>query len=653
MTILLVDSNANLRRERAQALRNQGWTVHEAGNAADAEFKIASLEQLDLLITEAVFDSRQTGFPLRDAVLSRFDDSRTLLTTRYDLAGYEAKVADTPLLIDSPYSIEKLLARVQAVQRDGDDGSDDLPAPVLAQGAMLGDYQIEERLSVEKDAETYVAIQIEVQRPVGLVLLKPERMKDAEAVARFKERERVKASLTHDHVAPLYAAGEIDGYLFYTRELPRGRSIEQMRAIGETLGERAVADLITGVAEAFHYAVERGLHYRNLHARDVYLDEEDQASIVNLFRPPVAQKRDEKTDVKHFLGMVRSVAHEGKARGLVLSLSLEKHDWAGLLNASINVRAELQDRSIMRKIEAEEGRNPAIRRQTTWAFAGVAVAAVVLAILGAGVGGSGSGDSTPKVTAQEDLVLIPGGPFIYGVKDRRKLPDFWISRHEVSIGEYAEFLHNLTTGDPARYDHPEQPPQKTSHIPIGWDEYYAAAKTGASFNGQPIGLDTPVTQVDWWDAHAFAKSRNLRLPTEEEWEKAARGTNGNIYAWGNDRRADAANLGDDYVASGKNGGLSDGYNLWAPVHRKSSDTSLYGVQDMTGNVQEWTARETGAAPWPSHPEFPDIRVPVARGGHFALELSQELLTSRFFPNSAEEATLARGIRTASDSPPSS
>lgn len=653
MTILLVDSNADLRRERARALREQGWTVLEAGEPADAEFQLATFEHLDLLITEAVFDSRKTGFPLRDAVLSRFDDARVLLTTRYDLAGYEAEVSDTPLLIDAPYSVEKLLARVQAIREDGDDGSDDLPAPVLAHGAMLGDYQIEERLSVEKDAETYIAIQVEVQRPVGLVLLKPERVKDKEALARFKERERIKASLTHDHIAPLYAAGEIDGYVFYTRELPRGRSIEQMRATGETLGERGVADLIFGVAEAFHYAVERGLHYRNLHARDIYLDEEDQASIVNLFRPPVAQQRDHRTDVKHFLGMVRSIAREGKARGLALSLSLEKQDWAGLHKAIINVRADLHDRSIMRKIEAEEGRNPDSRRQSTWAFAAVAVAAIIVAIIGAGVGGTDTTGDTPPVAVSEDLVLIPAGPFIYGVKSRRKLPDFWISRHEVSIGEYAEFLSALKMGDPTRYDHPEQPPQKTSHVPIGWEDYFAAAKTGASFNGQPIGLDTPITQVDWWDAYAYARSRNRRLPTEEEWEKAARGPKGNIYAWGNDRRADAANLGDDYVASGKNGGLSDGYNLWAPVDRETADTSPYGVRDMTGNVQEWTTSETGDAPWPSHPEFPDLRVPVARGGHFALEMSKELLTSRFFANSAEEATLARGIRTASDVPPSS
>lgn len=649
MTILLVDSNADLRRERAEALRAQGWTVHEAASTSQAEARLPSIESLDLLITEAIFDTHHTGFALRDAVISRFDDVRVLLTTRYDLTGYEDAVADTPLLIDAPYPVEKLLARVQAIRSDADDGSDDLPPPALPHGTMLGDYQIEERLSVEKDAETYLALQMEVQRPVGLVLLKPERVKDPAALARFKERERVKASLNHDHVAPLYAAGEIDGHVFYTRELPRGRSIEQIKATGEMLGERAIADLIHGVAEAFHYAVGRQLHYRNLHARDVYLDDEDQASIVNLFRPPVARKRDHKADVRHFLRLVRGVAREGKARGLVQSLFLRNLDWNGLRDAAEDIRADLQDRSIMRRIEAEEGRSTSPDSRRTLAFAVIGVAAVIVAILGASLGGGESEPAPHPVDA--DMVIVPAGPFIYGKRDKRKLPDFWISRHEVTIGQYAEFLKDLADGDPKRFDHPEQPASKTSHEPEGWKDSLAAARTGASFNGQPISLNTPVTLVDWWDAYAFAKSKGQRLPTEEEWEKAARGPNGNIYAWGNDRRADAANLGDDYAADGANGGLSDGFNLWAPADRKTPDISPYGVMDMTGNVQEWTASESGSAPWPSHPEFPDLRVPVARGGHFALEMSEELLTTRFFSTSAGETTLARGFRTVSDRPP--
>jgi formylglycine-generating enzyme required for sulfatase activity/DNA-binding response OmpR family regulator len=651
MTILFVDSNAALRKERAEALRGQGWTVREANGTNEAKAILKSLESMDLLITEAVFDTHHTGFDLRDAVTSRFDDVQVILTTRYDLTGYETSVGETPLLIDSPYSVEKLLARVQAVRAETGEPASDLAPPVLPPGTTLGDYQIEQRLSVERDAETYLALQMEVQRQVGLVLLLPKRVRDPEAVARFKERERLKASLNHDHIAPLYAAGEIDGHVFYTRELPRGKSIEQLLATGEFLGERAVADLIGDVAEAFAFCVKRGLHYRNMHARDVYFDDEGQASIVNLFRPPVPKKRDHKSDVRQFLRLVRGVSKDGKARGLLHALALKNLDWQGLLESVEDVRADLQDRSIMRKIEAEEGAGAGSEGKRTLAFAVFAIAAIIVAILGASLGG---GESEPTLhPVHEDMILIPAGSFVYGENEKRRLPEFWINRHEISIGQYAEFLRELEDGNPRRFDHPEQPPTKKSHQPEGWDDYFAAAKSDASFNGQPISLNTPVTLVDWWDAYAYAQSKGQRLPTEEEWEKAARGTKGYIYAWGDDRRADAANLGDDYIASGENGGLSDGYNLWAPVDRETPDTSPFGVMDMTGNVQEWTASESGSAPWPSHPEFPDLRVPVVRGGHFALEMSQELLSTRFFAASPEEATLARGFRTVSDRLPGS
>jgi formylglycine-generating enzyme required for sulfatase activity len=76
--------------------------------------------------------------------------------------------------------------------------------------------------------------------------------------------------------------------------------------------------------------------------------------------------------------------------------------------------------------------------------------------------------------------------------------------------------------------------------------------------------------------------------------------------------------------------------------------SPYGICDMAGNVSEWTASERKDMPWPSHPDYPDLRVPVVRGGHFALKASNDLLTSRFFSESASETTLARGFRTVSD-----
>lgn len=657
MTILFLDVNAATRGERAAALAQQtGWKVHAIGSVAEGRAWLAKAKKLDLLITEAIIDEKNSGFTLRDAALAKFNDARVLFTTRYDLTGYEAKISGWPVLADAPYSLEKLIAKANTALEIAPPTQMLVPAEAappayLQPGTMLGQYQVLERLSYENESETYRAIQVSVQRPVALVLLRPELAHRPEVVERFKSRERLKASIMHPRIAPLYEAGEVNGLVFYTRELPRGRNLEELATAGETLSERRVAELLYGVAEAMEYALERGCYHRRLEPRDIFIDDQGQASIVNIFRPADTRTRDSKEEVGDLLALIEPLASEGKARGLLASITEKPLDWAGLMEALDEVRDAMRERSLMRRIEAEEsGTARGSRKGTPWWFwaASAAIIGIVFAL------GNLAGTATPTVVAatavlkEPDMVQIPAGSFLYQKKERRNLPAFWISRHEITLGQYADFLAAIKKAPAGAFDHPEQPKTKSSHVPQKWTDTFAAAKAGATFNGQPINLNTPVTQVDWWDAYAYAKWRGMRLPTEEEWEKAARGKEGLTFPWGNATDKEAANLGDDYDANGKKGGRVDGYNLFAPADRQTDDVSPYGIHDMAGNVSEWTAGEFKNQPWPAHPDFPDLRVPVVRGGHFALKSSNDLLTTRFFTESASETTLARGFRVASD-----
>lgn len=652
MTLLFVDSNAAMRGTRAALLRTKlpGYTIVEFPGPALAAAWVTKADELSVLVTEAIFPTQETGFALRDTARARFPEVRVLFTTRYDLSGFEDQIADSLVLKDVPYTPEKLLERIQTLLTRPV-GSNEAP-PVMVPGTVLGNYQVLERLYVEKEAETYRALQVSVQRPVALVLLKPEHLKKPEIVAKFKDRERVKASLMHPRIAPLYEAGEANGWLFYTRELPRGRSLAEFGLTDETLSERRLAEVMHGVAEAMQFATERGYHHRSIGARDVYIDADHQASIVNFFRPAVADKRDAKADVNAFLQLLRPLAAEGKARGLLQSLAEAKHDWNGLLNALDDVRDDMRERSIVRKIESETLPVSVDGRKPWWVWAVITLVLVVVAGLGAMMNGVGFGRAAAPKALPLEMVHIPAGKFEYQKKQEVTLPEFWISKHEVTIGQYADFLDALKKAAPGAFDHPLQPKTKTSHEPDKWRNYLTAAKAGTVFNGESITLNTPVVQVDWWDAYAFAKWKGQRLPTEQEWEKAARGEKGFHYPWGNKPLPNAANLGDDYDSSpdGK-GGTIDGFNLSAPTDRVTLDVSPYGVCDMAGNVSEWTAGETQSGEWPAHPDYIDIKVPVVRGGHFGLKSNDQLLTDRRFPDSANEATLARGFRTASSTGP--
>ena len=164
-----------------------------------------------------------------------------------------------------------------------------------------------------------------------------------------------------------------------------------------------------------------------------------------------------------------------------------------------------------------------------------------------------------------ELVFIPKGdflmgsdpendPYFYGAESPSHLvylDDYWIYRTEVTNAMYHKCV------DEKRCPRPDQTGSNTR------EEYF----------GNPAYNDYPVVHVSWKDALAYCKWAGGRLPTEAEWEKAARGIDGRLFPWGDEPpRADLANYGEqDTVAAGSN---PDG-------------ASPYGVLDMAGNVIEW------------------------------------------------------------------
>ncbi len=172
----------------------------------------------------------------------------------------------------------------------------------------------------------------------------------------------------------------------------------------------------------------------------------------------------------------------------------------------------------------------------------------------------------------EGMVQIPGGTYTVGADlsggqyappQQITLEPFWIDRFEVSNGQYAAFLAENDAAPPSNW--------RGSSPPVGRDSY-------------------PVRGLTWDDADAYCDWQNKRLPTEAEWEVAARGEQGLLFPWGDSQTG--VNLpSDDTYASGS-----------VPANRSS-----FGVFDMAGNVWEWV-------------DEPYVDVPdgqeVARGGAF-------------------------------------
>jgi len=153
------------------------------------------------------------------------------------------------------------------------------------------------------------------------------------------------------------------------------------------------------------------------------------------------------------------------------------------------------------------------------------------------------------VSTEAGMVYVPGRYFLMGNSaagiDENTFPlriifvsPFLIDKYEVSNADYREFLAYVKSSGDFAMEHPDAPPLK-DHTPQGWDSSALA------------GDMQPAIGVDWFDAYAFAKWKGKRLPTEAEWECAARGSDGREYLWGDEFSAayvinDAA--GRKYVA---------------------------------------------------------------------------------------------------------
>ncbi len=210
---------------------------------------------------------------------------------------------------------------------------------------------------------------------------------------------------------------------------------------------------------------------------------------------------------------------------------------------------------------------------------------------------------TATVSAETtiDLVSIPGGAFTMG--DAAGDPDetpravtvtpFRLMRFEVTNTVFAAFV--AETGhvtDPAR--------RGFGYV---WPGHWVKVE-GADWRhpsgpaADLIGREQhPVVQVSWRDAGAFCRHHGLRLPTEEEWEFAARGTDGRRFPWGDAPPEEdgkrRANFGTVECCSAD---MSDGFHTTAPVGSYDTGVSPFGLHDMAGNVWEWTASidaETG------------------------------------------------------------
>ncbi len=180
------------------------------------------------------------------------------------------------------------------------------------------------------------------------------------------------------------------------------------------------------------------------------------------------------------------------------------------------------------------------------------------------------------------------------------LDSYYIDRYEVTNAEYRLFVNWIKKGKDHTRCHPDEPADK-DHVPATWK-----SKAYRQFTGD----NQPVTGVDWFDAYAYARWRGKRLPSEAEWERAARGEGGGQFPWGESFAVRLANV------------KETGLKRTSTVGSYPGGRSKSGVYDMAGNAWEWCydwyAEEYYRKAPRENPQGPAVgKDRVLRGGGFA------------------------------------
>jgi formylglycine-generating enzyme required for sulfatase activity len=497
-------------------------------------------------------------------------------------------------------------------------------------GAVLGPYSIRRVLGCGNWGSVFEAVQEQVNRTVAIKVLDPALHADPEKVAVFSALSSRMANRRHNNIVAVYEAGEFGGVHYYAREFIDGRTLQEITESPEKLSPAHTLRVLMGVARALLYLAHHNMPFGPVPAKNILVDNANGEPHVCGFSfldgasgELGSSAATEMPQLAHTLwsAMDPAAPQSQQVYALLRRVLTGENPFPSLehLLTEVETLEKSFHKPVVKKAKSASAQRPAIKpivpggkaplQKKHYIIGGAGAGVAALAVAGWFVFQQLSQLPSADVDA---FIQVPAGEFIYQSGEKKKTKEFWISKYEVTIGQYRKFWTRVGEKGDKNYAHPKQPKGiDNSHTPEDWEKTRAAvdAKTLLE-DGHPFTDDYPVFNVTYWDAYAYAKWAGGRLPTQEEWEKAARGTDGRLYPWGNSfDDPKRANTGKDY--DDINRGRIDGYLRWAPVNAHPGDVSPFGVRDMAGNVCEWTDS------WVPMKNAPKEQVPVICGGSWA------------------------------------
>jgi len=547
---------------------------------------------------------------------------------------------------------------------------------VRLQDALGSGFKVERPLGSGGFAVVYLVRDLTLKRQIAVKVLSPDLIQSHTVLERFRREAETVAQLSHPHIVPLYFVGQKDDLVYLAMECVTGGTLADRLEREGKLPVDEVARIVREVAEALAHAHKRGVVHRDIKPHNVLLEAETGRCLVTDFGIARTAEGASLTASGMLVGTAAYLSPEqitgspADHRSDLYALGVMAYEMltggppftgptptAVLMKRLASPPTPLEKlrpdvpRALREVVEGCLAHDPAERFQSgtdiARALGGqtpvsgghqtaeytlkarkrrerrrrIAAVAAALVVLAAAVGGAyallhrrGAPAAPAPPPVDSGMVVIPGGTYTIGSDSqspsarpahRVSLAAFGIDRHEVTVGDY--------------------------------DVYVRAGRSPAPWTAKPAD-DLPVTGVLWAEAVNYCAWKHPpdgRLPSEEEWEAAARGTAGRTYPWGDRWDAAAAN-----TQSARRGAP-------APVGSFPHGASPEGVEDLIGNVWEWTGSPMTSygerAPAPQASSYY-----VIRGGAFDTPDAAATATYRgYLPPTAARSELQKtGFRCA-------
>jgi hypothetical protein len=456
--------------------------------------------------------------------------------------------------------------------------SDSTSNPHTLAGKTMGSYRVEAEIGQSRWGTVYRGFQTSVQRPVVLKILTPEWTALPGKVDHFLAESRAAAQIIHHHIVSMYEAGCADNVFYCAMEYMDGPPLSEFLRDGEVVNEHNLLQTIIGVGRAIEFLWLRNIPHQPPLIKNILVNSHNEVKLTNIAPVEAAQSQSQSQDIEALGYAVAEIANAvGEVSDPVRDLVERMVGLPGRLpfksaDALVAAATKLDHELFPPPAPAVmvDKMQPEKKSPLLW------IIAAVIALAAAGGLGywathreQSHGAKPARPTDLGLMLSVPAGPLKLPDGTTTNLPAFWIDKYEVTVAEYSLFLQALNKGEEVE-EHPRCPKNK-NHTPELWEKMMSAIQVGQ------LTWDSPVFSVDWFDAFAYARWSKKRLPSEQEWERAARGPDNFLYAWGN-----------TYAPGKCNDAGQDRDPQWSEVYAYPDDLSPFGVSGMTGNVSEWT-----------------------------------------------------------------